>query len=225
MSDQIAGKDFLMSLQSIWEKNQKRILTVLGAVVVVIGGWYAYNEFFKKPKNEKAAEIIFKAEEYFRLDSSRKVLDGDGTYKGVLYVIKNNSGTPAANLAHYYAGISYRNLGEYNKAIEHLKEFSTSSKPVQAVTYGALGDCFGELGKKEDAAENYKKAGRAFTQDDALSAEYLWRAAQVYETMGKNKEALELYKEIKVEFPKAKQGEIDKYIYKLSIEKNDFSIN
>ena len=45
------------------------------------------------------------------------------------------------------------------------------------------------------------------------------------ETINKKKEALDFYKEIKANFPKAKQGEIDKFIYRLSIEKNDFSVN
>jgi len=39
--------------------------------------------------------------------------------------------------------------------------------------------------------------------------------------MGKNKEALELYKEIKEKFPRTEKGfQADKYIYRLSIEKN-----
>ncbi len=217
--------DYLLKATEFWKKSQKTILTIVGGIVVVVGGIYAYNEFVKEPKEQKAQEALFKAEEYFGQDSSRKVLDGDGTNKGVLFVIKNFGGTNAANLAHYYAGVSYLHLGEYAKAVEHLKDFSTDSRPIQMVAYGALADAYSELKKNDEAISYYKKAASTFTEDDLTSAEYLWRAGQFCETINKKKEALDFYKEIKANFPKAKQGEIDKFIYRLSIEKNDFSVN
>ena len=217
-------KDILLNLLKFWEKNQKRILTIIGGVAVVIVALYAYNEYMVKPKEQKAQEALYKAEDYFGQDSSRKVLDGDGTSKGVLYVIKNYSGTKAANLAKYYAGISYLKLGEFNKAVENLKDFSSNSDAIQMVAYGALADAYSELKKNDEAVSYYKKAAAAFTVDQLTSADYLWRAGQLLETLNKPKEALELYKQIKKDFPKAKQGEIDKYIYKLSIEKNEFSV-
>ena len=36
----------------------------------------------------KAADALFTAEKYFAADSSSLVLNGDGTSKGALYVIK-----------------------------------------------------------------------------------------------------------------------------------------
>lgn len=224
MSEHLEG-DFLLKLEQFWKTNQKRILTVVGGLAVVIGGWYAYNEYIKAPKELKAQEALYRAEEYFGKDSFKFVLDGDGTSKGVLNVIKNHGGTNAANLAHYYAGISYLHLGEFAKAVEHLKDFSSNSKPIQMVAYGATGDALSELKKNDEAIDFYKKAASAYTEDEITSAEYLWRAGQLCETINKNKEALEFYKEIKTKFPKAKQGEIDKFIYRLSIEKNDFSVN
>ena len=226
MSEQLdLEQEFLPKMQNFWATYQKKILTVVGSAAVVVGGYYAYTEFVKAPKEQKAQEALFKAEEYFGMDSSRFVLDGDGTNKGVLNVIKNFGGTKAANLAHYYAGVSYLKLGDFNKAVENLKDFSSDSKPVQMVAYGALADAYSELKKNDDAISYYKKAASEFPVDEITSAEYLWRAGQLCETINKNKEALEFYKEIKSKFPKAKQGEIDKFIYRLSIEKNDLSIN
>ena len=217
-------KDILLNILKFWETNKKRIFTIVGAIAVVIGGWYVYTEYMVAPKEKKAQESIFKAEEYFAQDSSKKVLDGDGTSKGVLYVIKNYSGTKAANLAHYYAGISYLKLGEFTKAVDHLKDFSSKSDPIQMVAFGALADAYSELKKNDLAVENYKKAASTFPTDELTSAEYLWRAGQLLETINKPNDALDLYKEIKTKFPKAKAGEIEKYIYRLSIEKNDFSV-
>jgi tetratricopeptide (TPR) repeat protein len=224
MSEQLE-QDFVSKLESFWNTYQKKIFTSVAAIAVIFGGWWAYSEFVKAPKELKAQEALFKAEEYFGLDSSRKTLDGDGINKGVLYVIKNFGGTKAANLAQYYAGVSYLHLGEFAKALEYLKEFSSDSRAVQMIAYGALADAYSELKKTDDALSYYKKAASTFTEDEITSAEYLWRAGQLCETLNKNKEALDLYKEIKEKFPKAKQGEIDKFIYRLSIEKNEFSVN
>lgn len=223
---EVVETDVLYSLQQFWQKKQKAILTVLAVIVIVIGGYFAYNEFIVTPNNEKAAELIYKAQQYFAEDSSRKVLDGDGVNKGVLYIISNYGGTKSGNLAHYYAGISYLKLGEFNKAVEHLKDFSTDALQIQMFAYGALGDAYAELNKKEEAIESYKKAGTTFEKDEFSSAEYLFRAALLSETTGKNKEALELYKEIKSKYPGTDKGtQADKYIYRLSIEKNDLSVN
>ncbi len=220
----MSDEKVLLNLLSFWKNNQKRILSIFGVLAVIIAGWYGYIEFVKKPKEIKAQEMLFRAEEYFGLDSSRKVLDGDGTSKGVLNIIKNHNGTKAANLAYYYAGISYLKLGEFSKAVDNLKNFSTNSNPVQMVAYGALADAYSELKKNDDAITYYKKAASTFKEDEITSAEYLWRAGQLCETINKPKEALEFYKKIKSDFPKAKQNEIDKFIYRLSIEKNEFSV-
>lgn len=229
MSDQhtapVVDKDPLLSAQSFWKKNQKNILIAAAVVVIAVGGWYAYGEYVVKPKENKAAEAIAKAQQFFAQDSTRKALDGDGTAKGFLYVIKNFDGTKSANLAKYYAGVSYLKLGEFENAVKYLKDFSTDSKPVQLLAYARLGDAYSELNKKDDAVAAYKKAAATFPEDDASSAEYLFRAGLLLETQGKNKEALELYKELKNKFPKTDKGfQIDKYIYRLSVEPNEFSV-
>jgi tetratricopeptide (TPR) repeat protein len=205
-------------------KIQKPLLGAIVAVLVLGGGWFAYQQYVVKPKEEKAAEALFKAEQYFAMDSSKLVLNGDGQYKGVLNVISNFGGTKAANLAHYYAGISYLKLGEFENAVKHLKDFSTDAKQVQLLATGCLGDAYAELNKKEEAIDAYKKAAATFEEDETNASEYLFRAALLLETTGKTQEALELYKSLKTKFPKTDKGfQADKYIYRLSIEKNDLA--
>ncbi|MFY7652774.1 MAG: tetratricopeptide repeat protein [Chitinophagaceae bacterium] len=217
--------DALMKLTSFWNKNQKTILVGLAFFAVGFGGAVAYKQLIEKPKEEKAADALFKAQQYFALDSSKLVLDGDGNAKGVLYVINNYSGTKAANLAHYYAGISYLKLGNFAKAVEHLKDFSTDAKQIQMVAFGALGDALSEQGKKEEAVDYYKKAGSIFEFDENSASEYLFRAALLTETLGKKDDALTIFKSIKDKFPKTDKGILaEKYIYRLSIEPNEFSV-
>lgn len=201
------------------KKNQKQVIYFFVGIAVLVVGYFGYSEYIQKPKEAKAVDAMYTAEKYFAIDSANLVLNGDGTSKGVLYIIKEFSGTKAANLAKYYAGMSYYRLNDYNKAIEYLSDFSTNAKQVQAVTYGTMGDAYAELNKNEEAITHYKKAGNHFPEEEAISSEYLFRAASFLELNGKNDEALALYKEIKNKYPKSEKGfNADKYINRLQIQ-------
>ena len=147
------------------KKYKKALINTLVFTVVLIAGYFGYTELYQKPRESKAADALFTAEKYFAVDSSNLVLNGDGTSKGALYVIKEFGGTKAANLAKYYAGISYYRIGEFNKSIDLLKDFSTSAKQVQAIAFGTIGDAYADLKKTDDAVEFYKKAGTHFPED------------------------------------------------------------
>ena len=210
--------------QSIWRKYAKPASIVLVILILGFGAWFAYDAFIIQPKEEKAQDAIFKAQQYFGQDSLRKALDGDGVNKGFLYIIKTYDGTKSAKLSKYYAGVCDLRLGSYNEAIKYLSDFSTDSKPVQMMAYGCLGDAYSEVNKKGEAVDSYKKAASTFEEDKDNSAEYLFRAALLSEVLGKNKEALDMYKEVKDKFPGTQRGsQVDKYIYRLSVEPNDFS--
>ncbi len=213
--------DSAVKLLHFWQKNQKTIYTLVIALIVIGGGWFGYTSYILKPKEDKAADAIAQVQMYFRVDSSNLVLNGDGQNKGALYIINNYGGTKTANLAKFYAGVSYLHLGDFNNAVKYLKDFSTSAKQIQLLALGNLGDAYAELNQKDDAIATYKKAGTIFENDEANSAEYLFRAALLSETIGKTKEALEIYKDLKTKYPKTDKGfQADKYIYRLSIEKN-----
>jgi len=204
---------------SIPKKNQQLIIYLLTGGLIAVAGFFGYSELYQKPLEAKAADAMYVAEKYFANDSSELVLKGDGTSKGVLYIIKEFGGTKAANLANYYAGMSYYRLKDYNKAIEYLKDFSSDAKQVQAVAYGSIGDAYSELKKNDEAIEYYKKAGTHFPEDEAISSEYLFRAASFLELNGKNDAALEIYKQIKQNYPKSEKGfSIDKYINRIQVQ-------
>ena len=201
------------------KNNQKTLSYALSIVVIVIAGYFGYTELYQNPRETKAADALYAAEKYFAVDSSNLVLNGDGASKGVLYVIKQYSGTPSANLAKYYAGISYYRLNDFNKSIEYLKDFSTTSKQVQAIAYGTIGDAYSELKKNDDAISYYKKAGSHFPEDDAISSEYLFRAASLLELNGKADEAVTIFKDIKSKYPKSEKGfSADRYINRLKVQ-------
>lgn len=204
------------SARDFWGKNNKVITYVLAGLVVVVGGYFAYKNFYKSPAEAKATEAIWKAEDYYRQDSFQLALNGDGVNAGFLRAITKYSGTKAANLSKFYAGACYMQLGDFNNAIKHLKDFSTSQVEVKLRATGLLGDAYSELGKKQEAIDQYKKAGTLFDKDDVNSPEYLFRAAMLNQELGKNKEAIELLHTIKDKYPRSQRAaDVDKYLGKL----------
>ncbi|RYG04219.1 MAG: tetratricopeptide repeat protein [Chitinophagaceae bacterium] len=202
--------------QDFWTKNSKGILIGLTAVVVLVGGYFAYNNFVKAPEEVKAGEAIWKAEQYYKIDSFSLALNGDASTQGFLKVISKFGSTKAGNLSKFYAGSCYLQLGDFNNAVKYLKDFSTDSKDVQLRATGLLGDAYAELGKKEDAVAAYKKAGSINEVDDYNTPEYLFRAGALSESLNKNAEAIELYKKIKEKYPNSQRAyDIDKYLARL----------
>lgn len=217
--------------RGFWEDYNKPVTYVGSAIVLLIAGWMIYKYMFKMPKEQKGNEVVFVTQKYFTdftnaTDSSKaliaaKVLNGDGTNPGALKIINNYSGTTAANLCEYYAGACYLHLGQFDKAIKFLKEFDADgATQIESHAYGMLGDANAELNKNDEALGYYKKAAGVNKKDDFTSSEFLFRAALFAQATGKTKEAIDLFKKIKTDYPLTeKAADVDRYLAKLG----DFS--
>lgn len=210
--------------EQFWAKYSKPILIGLGVIVVLIAG-YLYYANSTTGDQRKAEESLFKAEEFYRMDSVDKALNGDGVNQGLLRVISRYGGSPAANRARLMAGSIYLRKGDYKNAVKHLEEFNSDVDQVQARGTALLADAYAEMGattnnngNKDKAAGLYKKAAGTFEKDDVNSPEYLFRAGYLYESMGKNSEAIDAYKQIKEKYPKSDRAfDIDKYLARLGV--------
>lgn len=206
--------------QQFWNKKGKILVFVVVAIIAAIGAYLAYLSFVKEPNERKASEAMWKAEEYYRMDSARLALNGDATNPGFLRIISRYSGTKAANLAKFYVGSSYMKLGDFNNAIKYLKDFSTDDKIVQVRATGLLGDAYAEQGKRAEAVEQYRKAGTLYPNDNYNSPEYLFRAGLLYQELGKNDQAIEMFNIIKEKYPESQRGrDIEKYLARLGVVK------
>ena len=205
--------------RDFWGRYSRPILIASAAVILLCGGYLAYKYLVKGPQEAKAVEAMFKAEEYYRQDSLKTALNGDGINAGFLKIIDRFGGTKAGNLARFYAGDIYLKQGDFNNAIKHLKEFETDAKQVQARAYKLLGDAYAETGKNDDALNAYKKAAHHFEADDVNSSEYLFMAAYFADRVAKNqKEAVALFKELKQKYPRTEKGfEADKFLAQLGV--------
>ena len=142
----------LTKTEQFIEDNQKKITYVVGAIVVLVGAFLAFNRFYLQPKEKEALNQMFMAEDYFEKDSFNLAINGDGNYLGFLDIIDDYGMTKSANRAKYYTGIAYLHMGQFEDAIEYLKKFKTDDLLLAPVKTGAIGDVMLELGKTEDAS-------------------------------------------------------------------------
>jgi len=208
----VAVEEAFSKTEQFIENNQKIILIVVGAIIVIVLGFFGFKRFYLAPKEKEAQGQMFMAEKYFQMDSLNKALNGDGNYLGFLDIIDQYGITRSADLAHYYAGICYLKKGDFENAIDHLKSFKSKDEMVQPMATGAIGDAYMELKQTDKALDYYLKAADE-RKNDFSSPMLLMKAAWACEEMGKLDQALTLYKRIKAEYPRSNEGrEVDKYI-------------
>lgn len=208
--------------KDFWGRFSKPITYIGGLVILLAGGYLIYKNFVSGPKALKASEAMSQAEVFFANDSLDLALNGDGASAGFLKIIKTYSGTPAANLAHYYTGAIYLRKLDFKNAISHLEAFSTDATQIQSAAWRMLGDAYVNTGEKEKGAGFYEKAGKLNEKDEFTSSENLFRAAMAYEVAGKNDKAAEILKSLKEKYPKSSAGGLaDKYLARLGVVNND----
>jgi hypothetical protein len=200
--------------KDFWERFGKTIAIALGAVVLVVGGFLIYKNFVSGPKEKKAADAIFRAQEYYGQDSLDKALNGDGQTLGFEKIINQYGSTKAGELAKFYAGSIYLKKGSFDKAVKYLKDFDTDAPQVKARAHKLLGDAYAEQGKGKDAVEEYKKAAAAFEEDDVAASEALFMAGYLADKVLNDKtQAIDLYKQVKTRYTQSQWSfEADKYL-------------
>lgn len=189
-------------------KNQKMILIVVGVITLAVVGYFAYNKFVVEPKELDAADQMFVAQQNFQkaTDDATKSdslytlsLNGSEGKYGFVKIASEYSGTKAANLANFYAGVAYLNTGKFDKAIEYLTQFKSEDKVLNPLTLGALGDANSQLGKQKEALDFYLKAAQA-NKNDFTTPRYLLKAGKTALALGNKADAIKYFTDIKENF-------------------------
>lgn len=203
--------------------NQNYILGVIGVIAVAVLGYLAYNQFVIKPKEASADNEMYYPQQYFdqALNSTTErdslfalSLNGaEGKY-GFLDIIEEYSGTKAANVASYSAGMAYLNMQNYQEAINHLENFSSDDAILGALAKGGLGDAFVQLNQPEDALSYYEKA--VSHSDNSFTApKFLYKAGITALELNQSDKALEYFQRIKDDYASSDEARtIDVFIGK-----------
>lgn len=194
------------------EKNKKIIIIVACAIVVVILGIWAYRSWVAQPREVRASEDMFAAEQWFNEGDFEKALNGTDDYMGFAEVIDEYGCTKAGNLAKYYAGICQLNLGKYDEAIDLLESYKGKDIFTPAESLMLIGDAYAEKENPAEAARYYEKAAKA-SDNFIVAPSALWKAGMMYLQLDKKEDAIKAFQRIKDNYPESPEWtEVDKYI-------------
>ena len=203
----------LAASRSFYEKNKNAILYGGGGLLFIIIAVLLIHQFYITPRNNRANESIFYAEQAFMSGNYDKALNGDGANMGFLNVIDEFGNTKAGNIACLYAAKCYAATEKYQEAIDMLSKFdSRGDAMISPAAIALKGNCYAELGENEKAVELLIKAAKE-ADNNIVSPTCLMQAGQIYMSLGQNDKALDCYNQIKSKYQQSNvYYEIDKYI-------------
>ena len=193
-------------------KNKKSLMIIGSAIAVAALGYLYYQFSYVAGKEKETEAVMFRAEDYFKRDSIKQAINGDGNFPGFDEVISDDGVSPSANLAHYYLGMSYLKNKEYDKAIETLKSYNAKDQVTSALTLGAIGDAYMELNNTDEAISYYEKASKE-NVNNFTTPIFLMKLAGALEVKGNWSEAADVYKRIKKDFASTNEGQqVERYL-------------
>ena len=194
-------------------KYQKILSIGVIAVLVIVFGALAFNKWVAIPAQEEAKGQMFPAEYLVAQGEYEKALNGDGNILGFAQII-DEYGAKAGASVYLYAGICAYKTADFEAAVNYFKKYDGKEPILKGKALAALGDSYANLEKYDEAAAAYGKA--AATADNIYTATYLFKKAGVLEQLGKETEALKLYKEIETKYAQTPEAfEVSKYISRI----------
>ncbi|NMH29367.1 tetratricopeptide repeat protein [Flavobacterium silvaticum] len=194
-------------------RNQKAIFGIVGAIALATVGYLMYGKFISEPKEDKASEDMFAAQQNFQkaLDGQKAdslftlSLKGSEGKFGFVDIADKYSGTDAGNLANYYAGIAYLNTGKYDDAIKYLDKFKSKDQFLPVFALGAKGDAYSQKNQQKEALDLYLEASNT-NKNDFTTPMYLLKAAKVAIALNKKEDALKYLNDIKDNYPSSNEA-------------------
>ena len=189
------------SVSTFMQDNAKSLAVIGGAILALVLLYFGYQTFYLAPRAEKAANEMFRAEQYVANDSlADKAIKGDGSYPGFEVIANEYSNTKSANIANAYLGGLYLKKGEFKKAVDALGEYSsTGSQVIDPLVLGMLGDGYSELKDYNKAVTYYKKAADK-SKNSFTTPLFLKKLGLVYEEQKEYKSAEDAYQKIKTDY-------------------------
>ncbi|MCL7989448.1 tetratricopeptide repeat protein [Sphingobacterium sp. lm-10] len=199
---------------SFLQNNSKSLVFIVAGIAALIVLYIGYQYLYLKPRAEKAASLMYKAEQYAAIDSlQQKAITGDGSLIGLKEIADEYSNTASANMANAYLGGLYLRQRNFKEAINYLERYSeTGSEVLDPLIIGLLGDAYSEEKIYDKAANFYKKAAEKST-NSYTSPLFLKKLGLVYEVQNDFKNAESAYTKILNDFPESTEASgIEGYI-------------
>lgn len=208
---------FVSKSEQFIEKNQKAIIGVIIAILVIVLAIFGINKFVSQPRQQKANEAVFAAEQFFAQGDFQSALYGDSTSNdkysvGLLQVIDKYGSTKAGKRAKYEAGICFLRMGKYDEALKYLGKYNGKDQLTPVLDEMMQGDAEAEKGNNDAAIKHYEKA--ANMDNNPITAPFaLFKAGVVYMMNNNGAKAVECFKKVKSDYPESSLfAEMDGFI-------------
>ena len=169
-------------------------------ILVVVAAVLGYKRFYAEPRAKEAADLIWKAQYYFEIDSLDLAINGDGNYFGFQYIADEYGSTPSGELAKYYLGNCYLQKGDFGTAIDYFKKADLDDDILSVMAVGCIGDAYVQLDQPKEAIDQFEKAANMRT-NDMTTPMYLMKAGILYQQNGDWAKAAKAFRRVAKDFP------------------------
>ncbi|MCE2502942.1 MAG: hypothetical protein J4G05_02620 [Chlorobi bacterium] len=192
-----------------------KLLGILGVVILVVaGGWFFLNRQ-AKANNVEAEIALGRVAPYVEGGEYEKAISGDQSILidgrpmlGLADIVDRYGSTNAGRRAALMLGNAYMATEKRAEAANAYQIAAEADhKMARAAALAGIASVAETEGKYEEAAARYDEAAALF-QSEVARPLYLFGAAKNYEIAAKNKEAIERYREIAIEYPTSEQNTI-----------------
>lgn len=178
----------------------------VGVVVAIVLLFLAYKNFIADPKNEASKAEIANGIMYVEQDSTRLAIEE------LEFIKSEYKGHQGGNIAQYALGNLYFEQGDYESALNELKNIKLKDTYLMTLALGTQGDCYSELGDYQNAVKKYIQAAERI-ENDVTTPLYYFKAGLNAEEAGDFAKAAEFYKKVKENYTSfSSQKGIDKFI-------------
>ena len=190
----------LQTVEALKKKQQQVIIGV--SVIVAVFVLFFIFSIYSSSQYKKAYSIETEASQYYYGEIEDASLSQEDRWKKAIELYQQSVDTKATPTAQFYLGNAYFNLGDYENAIKQYNIFTDKfggDKAILPLVYQKLASAYFRTEQNDNAINVIKKLGKVNSgvfKDTALVLE-----ARHLESTGNAEKALEIYKELIVEFP------------------------
>ncbi len=211
--EQLENMNEVLGTTGQWiEDHQNILMGIVAAIVVVVLGFIALNNYVIKPKALEASNENAKAVAYFMQGDWEKALNGDDAECiGFEAIADDYAMYQEGELAHLYAGICYYQMGDFESAADHIKHFSADDVMIDPAARQLLGDAYVQMGELDKAVKQFDAVAKS--GNELLAPMSLKKAGLVYLELDNKLAAKKCFEQIRDNYPQAMEAQdIDKYI-------------
>jgi tetratricopeptide (TPR) repeat protein len=168
--------------------------------------------YYQQQRAAQANEMLGQILPTYEQGNYEQALNGSGQQAGLLTIADDYGGTPAGNLATFYAASALYRQQEYDRALEYYQQFDRGNDYIGASAFAAEAAIYEGRGELQRAASHYEQAAEQYP-NKLTAPRHLLEAGQAYEDAGEYGAAERVYRRIKEEYPESDQADqVDRYL-------------